>query len=50
MNAIDVCETLPHLKLQAEIDKLYPRMIAPAEYGDKDFEVVSQAELWVVYE
>ena len=49
VNAVDVCETLPHQRSQAEIDELYPRMIAPAEYGDKDFEVVSQAELWVVY-
>lgn len=50
VNNIGASEVLPHLKSKADIDKLYPQMVAPPEYGDHDFEVVSQAELWVVHE
>lgn len=50
VNNIGALEVLPHLKSKADIDKLYPQMVAPPEYGDHDFEVVSQAELWVVHE
>ena len=49
-NSIGTRQLLPHQKSQAEIYELYPRMIAPAEYGDLDLDVVSQAELWVVHE
>ena len=49
VNGIGTRELLPHQKSQAEIDEVYPRMIAPAEYGDQDVDVVSQAELWVVH-
>ena len=47
---LQASEVLPHLKPKADIDKLYPQMVAPPEYGDHDFEVVSQAELWVVHD
>ena len=50
VNAVDARDLLPHQRPQADIDKLYPRMMAPDEYGDCDFEAVSQAELWVVCE
>ena len=49
---ICVCEVLPHQRSQREIDELYPQMVAPPEFGDKDFdlEVASRAELWVICE
>ena len=53
VNVVGGRELLPHLKSQAEIERLYPTMQAPSEAGDCDFvpfEQVSQAELWVVRE
>ena len=49
VNSVSSCELLPHQRAPAEIDELYPRMVAPDEYGDRDLDVVSQAELWVVH-
>ena len=48
VNIVDADEKLPHLRTQTEIDELYPRMVAPDDYGDEDVEIVSQAELWVI--
>ena len=50
VNNIGALEVLPHLKSKADIDKLYPQMVAPPEHGDRDLEIVCQAELWVVRE
>ena len=50
VNNIGALEVLQHLKSKADIDKLYPQMVSPPEYGLHDLEIVSQAELWVVHE
>ena len=46
-NSMAPADLLPHLKSPDLIEQLYPRMIAPEEYGDRDSEGVAQAELWV---
>ena len=49
VNSVNSRELLPHQRTPAEIDELYPRMVAPDEYGDRDLDVRSQAELWAVH-
>ena len=38
INNVDRATLLPHLQNPEIIDRLYPRMEAPPEYGDVDFE------------